>query len=103
TYNPAKMLHLDNRMGSIKAGKDADIVVWSDNPLSVYAKAEKTFVDGILFFDIEKDIKTREGIQKERARIIQKMLDDKKGGAPTQEPAPKGNFSYDCGHGDHFE
>ncbi len=103
TYNPAKMLHLDNRMGSIKAGKDADIVVWSDNPLSVYAKAEKTFVDGILFFDIEKDAKAREYIQKERARIIQKMLDDKKGGAPTQEPAPKGNFSYDCGHGDHFE
>lgn len=97
TLNPAKMLHLDNRTGSIKAGKDADIVVWSDNPLSVYAKAEKTFVDGILFFDIEKDLQKREEIKKERVRIIQKMLDEKKSGAPTQEPAKKDNHAYSCG------
>jgi imidazolonepropionase-like amidohydrolase len=98
TYNPAKMLHLENRTGSIKAGKDADIVVWSDNPLSIYAKAEKTFVDGILFYDIEKDAQKREEIRKERARLIQKMLDDKKAGGATQEPGKKDNRSYDCGH-----
>ncbi len=97
TLNPAKMLHLDNRTGSIKAGKDADIVVWSDNPLSVYAKAEKTFVDGILFFDMDKDLLKREEIKKERARIIQKMLDEKKSGAPTQEPVKKDNRGYSCG------
>ena len=96
TLNPAKMLHLDNRMGSIKTGKDADIVVWSDNPLSIYAKTEKTFVNGILFFDIEKDLQKREEIKKERARIIQKLLDEKKSGAPTQEPAKKENKNYSC-------
>lgn len=100
TLNPAKMLHLDSRTGSIKTGKDADVVVWSDNPLSIYAKAEKTFVDGILFFDLEKDTRLREEIRKERARLIQKMLDDKKGGGATQEPVKKDNHAYSCG-GDH--
>ena len=97
TLNPAKMLHIDSRTGSIKTGKDADVVVWSDNPLSVYAKAERTFVDGILFFDVEKDALKREEIRKERARLIQKMLDDKKGGGATQEPSPKTRREYSCG------
>ncbi len=100
TLNPAKMLHVDNRTGSIKVGKDADLVVWSDNPLSVYAKAEKTFVDGILFFDMEKDLQKREEIKKERARLIQKMLDEKKTGGATQEPVKKENHAYSCGGGD---
>jgi imidazolonepropionase-like amidohydrolase len=51
TLNPAKMLKLDGRTGSIKVGKDADIVLWSDNPLSVYARAEKTWVEGIRYWD----------------------------------------------------
>ncbi len=97
TLNPAKMLHLENRMGSIKAGKDADVVVWNDNPLSIYAKAEKTFVDGILFYDIEKDLQKREEIKKERARLIQKMLEEKKNGGATQEPVKKENHEYNCG------
>ncbi len=100
TLNPAKMLHLDSRTGSIKVGKDADVVVWSANPLSIYAKAEKTFVDGILFFDIERDALKREEIRKERARLIQKMLEEKKGGGATQEPSPKGNKEYSCGDND---
>ncbi len=96
TLNPAKMLHLDNHMGSLKAGKDADVVVWSDNPLSIYARCEKTFVDGICFFDNEKDNQLRGWIKAERARLINKMLEDKKGGAPTQEPAPKNHKEYSC-------
>ncbi|MDB5282462.1 MAG: amidohydrolase [Bacteroidota bacterium] len=97
TLNPAKMLHLDSHMGSIKAGKDADIVVWSDNPLSIYARVEKTFIDGIPFYDVDRDAQKREEIRKERARLVQKMLDDKKGGAPTQDPTPKGNMEIKCG------
>ena len=72
TLNPAKLLHLDDRMGSIQKGKDADVVLWSDNPLSIYAKAEKTLIDGVIYFDREEDTKKREYIQKERARLIQK-------------------------------
>ena len=59
TINPAKMMHIDEQTGSIKAGKDADLVIWSDNPLSIYAKAEKTIVDGIIYFDRDKDAAMR--------------------------------------------
>ena len=52
TINPAKLLHIDHRVGSIKEGKDADIVIWSDHPLSIYSKVEKTYIDGRLYFDI---------------------------------------------------
>ena len=50
TINPAKLLHLDKKTGSIKVGKDADVVLWSDNPLSIFAKVEKTIIDGAIFF-----------------------------------------------------
>ena len=96
TLNPAKLLHLDKKVGSIKVGKDADVVLWSDNPLSVYAKVEKTIVDGIIYYDREEDAKLRVEIQKERARIIQKMLDEKKGGAPVVKPVPKKQKLYGC-------
>ena len=96
TLNPAKLLHLDKKVGSIKVGKDADVVLWSDNPLSIYAKVEKTIVDGIIYYDNEEDAKLRIEIQKERARIIQKMLDEKKGGAPVQKPMPKPQKLYTC-------
>lgn len=101
TLNPAKMLHLDKQTGSIKTGKDADVVVWSDNPLSVYAKAENTFVDGILFFDMKRDEIKRTEVKAERARLIQKMLDEKKNGAATQEATPKPQQMYNCSEGEH--
>ena len=97
TLNPAKMLHLDGHTGSIKAGKDADVVVWSDNPLSIYARVEQTFIDGIRFYDSQLDAQKRDDIRRERARIIQKMLDDKTAGAPTQQPAPKGKNDMTIG------
>ena len=81
TLNPAKLLHLDDRTGSIKEGKDADIVLWSDHPLSIYAKAEKTFVDGICLFDLEQDKRMRKAMTSERSRLIQKMHKAKQGGA----------------------
>ena len=46
-------MHLDKQTGSIKVGKDADVVLWSENPLSIYSKAEKTIIDGTVYFDIE--------------------------------------------------
>jgi imidazolonepropionase-like amidohydrolase len=100
TLNPAKMLHLDSHMGSLKAGKDADIVIWSGNPLSIYAVVEKTYVDGICFYDKTKDTAKREYIKYERARIVQKMLDEKKAGAPTQEAPKKSSNLYNCGGSD---
>lgn len=96
TLNPAKMLHLDNRMGSIKIGKDADIVIWSDNPLSVYAKVEYTLIEGLIYFDAKKDLLLREYIQQERLRLIAKMITAKQSGAATQAPVKREQLMYHC-------
>lgn len=86
TLNPAKMLHLDDRLGSIKMGKDADLVLWSDNPLSIYAKPEKTIIDGAIYFDLSKEADKAKELDKEKNRIVQKLLAEKTSGAPTAKP-----------------
>lgn len=96
TLNPAKLLHLDDRMGSLKEGKDADIVIWSDNPLSVNARVEKTFIDGILFYDLEKSYVMYQRDQEDRKRLTALMLDAKNGGAQTQKPVAKAHLLYHC-------
>ena len=74
TLNPAKLLHLDDKMGSLKIGKDADVVIWNGHPLSVYTKVEQTYVDGRLLFDKDKNEKLMERDIKEKMRIINKMI-----------------------------
>ncbi len=96
TLNPAKLLHLDNRMGSLKVGKDADVVVWSGNPLSVYTKVETTIIDGIIYFDVERDADMDQWIEKERARLIQKMKAAKQAGDKTQKPKGEKPKSFHC-------
>ncbi len=96
TLNPAKLLRIDSQVGSIKTGKDADLVLWSDNPLSIYARAEMTLVDGIKFYDKQSDQEKREAIRTERARLIQKLIAEKKGGADTQKPKKKDHKHYHC-------
>jgi imidazolonepropionase-like amidohydrolase len=96
TLNPAKMLHVDDRVGSIRAGKDADLVLWSDNPLSIYAKSEKTIVDGIIYFDRERDKLLRQQVQSERNRIIQKMIGEKKGGKEVVPATPSYSIMHNC-------
>lgn len=86
TINPAKIIHLDDRIGSIRTGKDADLVLWSDNPLSVYARAEKTMIEGTIYFDEERDASLKEDIEATRNRIIGNILRE------SSQPAP-GNFS----------
>lgn len=86
TINPAKLLHIDNRVGSIKEGKDADLVLWTDHPLSVYARAEKTIIEGATYFDMEQDKKMRESVKNERTKLINMMLKEKAGGGKTQAP-----------------
>jgi imidazolonepropionase-like amidohydrolase len=96
TLNPAKLLHLDKRMGSIKPGKDADVVLWSDHPLSIYARAEKTIIEGIVYYDLERDIKLREELKMERNRIVRKMMDAKNGGAAAESPSLKKTHLWHC-------
>ncbi|MDX8554864.1 amidohydrolase family protein [Tenacibaculum sp. 1B UA] len=96
TINPAKLLHLNDRTGSIKEGKDADVVVWSGNPLSIYSKAEKTIIDGAVYFDIEKDLEKRKAIKAERAKLINMMLQEKIKGGKTQAPKKKTQKLFHC-------
>ncbi|MCW8980891.1 MAG: amidohydrolase family protein, partial [Altibacter sp.] len=96
TLNPAKLLHLDDRVGSIKEGKDADLVLWTDHPLSVYAKAEKTIIEGTVYFDIERDKAKRQSIAEERNKLIKMMLTEKEGGGKTRPPQRKENIQFEC-------
>ncbi|WMI64591.1 amidohydrolase family protein [Aestuariibaculum sp. YM273] len=96
TLNPAKLLHLDDRVGSIKVGKDADVVLWSHNPLSIYAKAEKTIIEGVTYFDIERDKAMREAIKKEKSQLINMMLQSKNKGAKTQPVKKKEHKHLHC-------
>jgi imidazolonepropionase-like amidohydrolase len=74
TINPAIQLRIDDRVGSLEIGKDADFVIWSANPLSSYARAEQTWIDGRRYFDLEADARLRETALTERERLIAKAL-----------------------------
>ncbi|MDX2135803.1 MAG: amidohydrolase family protein [Saprospiraceae bacterium] len=95
TLNPARLLHVDDRVGSIRAGKDADVVLWTGHPLSVYTRAEKTWVDGVLYFDLMRDAELRAQVQAERARLVQKMLAGKKIGGGAPKPGREKKY-YHC-------
>ncbi len=96
TLNPAKLLHLDKRMGSIKPGKDADLVLWNDYPMSVYASADKTWVDGTLYFDRDNMRERQSAINVERNRLAQAMLDDKNAGKRTRPVEARGGQLDGC-------
>jgi imidazolonepropionase-like amidohydrolase len=96
TLNPAKLLHIDDKVGSIKIGKDADIVLWNDNPLSIYAKVEKTIIEGVVYYDLKKDLDKRIRIANERNQLIGQMLEEKNKGVKTQEVKKKEKIEYHC-------
>ena len=100
TINPAKMLHVDDKVGSIKTGKDADIVVWSDNPLSIYSKSLYTIVDGTVYFDRAKDEQLQKVVDNERMRIVRKMNSEKRSGASVQPAQPSYQEMHTCS--DHY-
>ncbi len=86
TLNPAKMLHIDDNVGSIKIGKNADLVLWSDHPMSIYAKAERTIIQGKTYYSSERILEKIKSIKKERNLLIGQMLDAANKGAPTEYP-----------------
>ncbi|MES2762684.1 MAG: amidohydrolase family protein [Bacteroidota bacterium] len=96
TLNPAKMLHIDDKVGSIKVGKSGDLVLWTDNPLSIYAKVNTTIIDGQVYYDRADDTKLQEDIKKERARIIAKLIIEKNKGAKVIKPQPKKQNHFHC-------
>lgn len=96
TLNPARMLKLDHRMGSIEPGKDADLVLWSDHPLGIRAKAEQTWVDGVRYYDAVRDAEQRRWIAAERDRLVRAMIAAKADGAPTRKARRERQHLWHC-------
>jgi imidazolonepropionase-like amidohydrolase len=96
TLNPAKMLHVEDKVGSLKIGKDGDIVIWTDNPLSIYAKPDYTIVDGTIYFDRVKDEQMQKLVDAERSRLVKKMIGEKRSGVPVQQAIPSYEIMHSC-------
>ncbi|TVQ59028.1 MAG: amidohydrolase [Phycisphaerales bacterium] len=85
TLNPAIQLGIQDRVGSLEPGKDADFVVWSGEPLSSMSRPLATYIDGREYFSVERDAAHREHIQRERMRIIGKIRAEGARAAPKRE------------------
>jgi N-acetylglucosamine-6-phosphate deacetylase len=89
TIHPAQQLMIDDRVGSLEAGKDADFAIWSGPPVSSMSRCEATWVEGRRYFSLEDDAEHRRWIASERRRLIQKVLSDRSrpsGGETPREP-----------------
>jgi imidazolonepropionase-like amidohydrolase len=90
TINPAKSLKIDQRVGSLEVGKDADFAIWSGSPLSPYSVCEQTWIEGRKYFDRAADLEGRAALAKERAALIAKARAAKNGGG--EKTGNRGNF-----------
>jgi imidazolonepropionase-like amidohydrolase len=73
TLNPAKQLGIDNRVGSIDVGKDADLVIYDKYPLSDYAKVQKVLIDGTVYFDRDKEVSGQAAKAGEKQKLVVKL------------------------------
>lgn len=89
TLNPAKQLGIDKMTGSIEVGKDADIVIWSAHPFSVYSHPDVTMIDGEVFFDRSQDIAKRDALAKERQELEKLDINRPPGSGATQPNMPR--------------
>lgn len=103
TWNPAWQLGIQDRVGSIEVGKDADLGIWNGHPLSVYSRVETTLIDGVVFFDRQQDLARRADFQKERAQLEAAEPNRPPAGGASP-PAPRrrrpANADDDLGKGD---
>ncbi len=104
TWNPAFQLGIDKHTGSLEVGKDADVVIWSAHPFSVYAHADVTMVEGEVLFDRTKDISGRAGVEKERQDLekldVNKAPGQGQAGASPPIPREKKKADLDDAEGD---
>ena len=89
TLNPAIQLGIDNRVGSIDVGKDADLAIYNHDPLSVYAVVQKTLIDGQVYFDRQKDIAGRAELATEKQSLLDKEKKAEEGKKPAAKPETK--------------
>ena len=97
TINPAKQLKIDDEVGSLEVGKDADFAIWSGHPLSTYSICEETWLDGKKYFSLEQNQYLVERDEKVRNKLVQKILNAADSGGPTMRPeGRRGNRFESC-------
>ena len=89
TINPAIQLGIQDRVGSIDVGKDADLAIWTGHPFSVYSRVERTFIDGDIFFDREQDLAGRAALEREREELLKAEANRPPASGGTQPGAPR--------------
>lgn len=104
TINPARQLRIEDRVGSIKVGLDADLVLWSASPMSAFARAEQTWIDGAKYFDSAADASEQQRITTERSRLIELARADqstpkKDGKGPPGRRPPGAMLALDLSRG----
>ncbi|MFN0112707.1 MAG: amidohydrolase [Blastocatellia bacterium] len=88
TLNPAIQMRLDNRLGSIDVGKDADLVLFNGHPFSIYSRPEVTMIEGVVYFDRKADLANREKLNAEKKALIEKERRTPGVAQPTTTPQP---------------
>jgi imidazolonepropionase-like amidohydrolase len=73
TINPARQLGIENRVGSIDVGKDADLVIYDKYPLSDYAKVQKVLIDGKVYFDRDTEVSGLAAKAAEKQKLVDKL------------------------------
>jgi N-acetylglucosamine-6-phosphate deacetylase len=98
-------LKIDEHVGSLEPGKDADLVVWSRSPLSTYTRCEQTWVDGRRYFDIQEDAQAQKDAAALRAKLAQRILasgeETEKDEGGRRENWPREDIFCDHGHEGH--
>jgi N-acetylglucosamine-6-phosphate deacetylase len=89
TLNPARQLRIEQHTGSLEAGKQADLVVWSGPPMSTLSRCEQTWVDGTCYFDIERDRQLRQRDAQLRHKLVRAVV------ASGDSPARPGDNRID--------
>jgi hypothetical protein len=107
TANPARQLGIEDRVGTLAVGKDADFVIWSGSPLSPTSHVEQTFIEGRKYFDREADLAGRAALAAEREALVARARTARKakppeggggrGSAPPRYLEPSGDEDHSCG------
>src|SRR5687767_12491874 len=91
TINPARQLRIDNRVGSIEVGKDADVVIWNKHPLSTYAIVDRVYIDGQRYYDRQDDAKRIAELAKEKEALVDAERQERARPTTTETATPRDN------------
>jgi len=89
TINPARQLRIDARVGSLEPGKDADFVIWNRHPLSSYAIVERTYIDGVAYYDRLTEEKRLTELRTEKSSLLAAEKEERRSPTAAEPETPK--------------